>query len=402
MTRMKSLAHLPLTMARNARDFARGAVGKMYVSSAGHRFVLDGLIDLALLPMKLARQAWDFVQGQRPFDKLLKETEEAKKDLERALDAMTQADPPTPDDQLLIAKLCLLASRCVYLQNAPLPRDAEGHEMFPDVRIPGKTGDYGAAIAKLASRLGMSYFPITGAEGTDIPYLGVFYRLKTDEQKPLLILAFRGTVTEKEWIRNYLALPIISLNYWFGSAIHTGFYTGFNRAMPSIRSLVRELKILKDPNTPVYYTGHSLGGAYATLLAARLLVNPTGEKKERVDTPAINFKGLYTFGAPRVGNRAFTKAFEDARAKYPTGKPDVLRFVNGDDIVTKVPPLCMGYRHVGYVPWSDQGRSRVPISRAPPTGFLRKIIFHTFRFYITDHFDSSYWQALKDTIATRP
>ncbi|KAJ7731800.1 Alpha/Beta hydrolase protein [Mycena maculata] len=388
-------------MARDTWDFARGAVGKALngvqnvtrksLDSVGK--MLDSLIDLAFLPMKLARAAWKFEQGQKPFDDLLKETEEAKKDLERALDVMTQAHPPTQDEQLLIAKLCLLASRCVYLQNAPCPKDAQGHEMFPDVRIPGITGDYGVAIAKLASRWGMSYFPITGPEGTtglDIPYLGLFYRYKTNEQKPLLIFAFRGTVTEKEWIRDYRVLPKLSYDYWFGSEIHSGFCTGLLEAMPWIRDFVHAMPN-KDPNTPVYYTGHSLGGAYATLLAANLLVNSTlGEK--RAKAPAVAFKGLYTFGSPRVGNKIFMKAFEAARAEYPTGKPDVLRFVDGDDIVTKMPPLSMGYRHVGL---------KVPISKAHPTGFLKKIIFHMFKFYITDHFDSSYWQALKDTIKTR-
>ncbi|KAJ7731794.1 Alpha/Beta hydrolase protein [Mycena maculata] len=387
-------------MARNAWDFARGVVGKTLngvqnvtrkaSDSVGEMLV--HLIGWVFLPMKLARKAWNFVQGQRPFDKLLTETEKAKKDLERALDAMTQDYPPTQDEQLLIAKLCLLASRCVYLQNAPLPRDAQGCEMFPDVRIPNITGDYGAAIAKLASRWApKGPHCLQGTTGLDIPYLGVFYRFKTDKQKPLLIFAFRGTVTEKEWIRNYRALPKLSYDYWFGSEIHSGFSTGLVEAMPWIRNFVRAFAN-KDPNTPVYFTGHSLGGAYATLLAANLLVDPNlGER--RADTPAINFQGLYTFGSPRVGNRIFKRAFDAARAEYPTGKPDVLRFVNGDDIVTKVPPLFLGYRHVGL---------RVPISRAPPAGFLQKIIFHMFKFYITDHFDSSYWKALQDIIATRP
>ncbi|KAJ7731796.1 Alpha/Beta hydrolase protein [Mycena maculata] len=376
-------------MTRKAWNFARGAGSK----------TLNRLKGAALGLMKMTRKAWDSAQGQGPFDKLLKETEEAKEDIERALDAMTQVDPPTQDDQLLIAKLCLLASRCVYLQNAPLPKDAQDCEMFPDVRIPNIIGDYGGAIAKIASRWGMSYFPITGAEGKtglDIPYIGLFYRFKTDEQKPLLIFAFRGTVTEKEWIRDYRILPKLSYDYWFGSEVHSGFSTGLVEAMPWIRNFVRAFAN-KDPNTPVYFTGHSLGGAYATLLAANLLVNPKlpegPKRKLPAGAPAITFKGLYTFGSPRVGNRIFSKSFEDARAEYPTGKPDILRFVDGDDIVTKMPPASLGYRHVGL---------RVPISKAPPANILKRIYKRVSKLnYITDHFDASYWQALEDTISGR-
>ena len=70
----------------------------------------------------------------------------------------------------------------------------------------------------------------------------------------------------------------------------------------------------------IWITGHSLGAALATLAADRYR----------------NVKGLYTYGSPRVGDKDFKKNF----------RMNTYRFVNNNDIVTKVPPAGM-YRHVG-------------------------------------------------------
>jgi hypothetical protein len=68
-------------------------------------------------------------------------------------------------------------------------------------------------------------------------------------------------------------------------------------------------------------TGHSLGGALATLLASE---HPRCE--------------LVTFGCPRVGNGAFAALFDDpARV--------VWRFRDCCDLVSRVPPEWIGFRH---------------------------------------------------------
>jgi len=79
----------------------------------------------------------------------------------------------------------------------------------------------------------------------------------------------------------------------------------------------------------VYVTGHSLGGALATLCAYELA---TREPSRR---PRVT---MYTFGAPRCGNRGFAEAFAAA-------VPDAWRVTNSNDIIPSVPRL-MGYAHV--------------------------------------------------------
>jgi len=76
----------------------------------------------------------------------------------------------------------------------------------------------------------------------------------------------------------------------------------------------------------VWFTGHSLGGALATLAADQY-----GSGAE-----------LYTFGSPRVGDRTFADHF----------RVNAYRFVNNDDVVTKV-PLPGSYRHVGQMKYID-------------------------------------------------
>lgn len=88
-------------------------------------------------------------------------------------------------------------------------------------------------------------------------------------------------------------------------------------------SLDEELDRL-SPST-VLITGHSLGGALATIAAA------AWQGKYPIS-------GVYTFGQPAVGRGEFQDFFN----QHYTNK--FFRFVNDKDIVAKIPP---NYRHVG-------------------------------------------------------
>lgn len=78
---------------------------------------------------------------------------------------------------------------------------------------------------------------------------------------------------------------------------------------------------------PLYITGHSLGGALATLAAA------SGELSSVV--------GLYSFGSPRVGDATF-------RTLIAAQELSVHRFVHGNDLITTLAPEgWFGYTHVG-------------------------------------------------------
>lgn len=134
--------------------------------------------------------------------------------------------------------------------------------------------------------------------------------------------------------------------------VHKGFWNclqrdlqekGGRRFIDLVNDRVRELKN-GDDNVSIYITGHSLGGALATLAAAFML---------REKDLKGNVKGLYTFGSPRVGDHAFTKKL--ARL----GKDlEVHRFQNRKDLVARVP--CINYRHVKGTWWKLQENENPP------------------------------------------
>ncbi len=111
-----------------------------------------------------------------------------------------------------------------------------------------------------------------------------------------------------------------------------------------------------DVKVPVYFTGHSLGGALAVLAAARFIA---------LDANNYNrFGGLHTFGQPRVGNAAFADwATQLFRGRYT-------RAVNHRDIVPQLPPPKVGaweFKHFGIVHVFD-GAGRLSIN---PSWFFR-------------------------------
>ncbi|OSX70932.1 hypothetical protein BU14_0626s0001, partial [Porphyra umbilicalis] len=109
--------------------------------------------------------------------------------------------------------------------------------------------------------------------------------------------------------------------------VHFGFLRGY----ASVREpLLAELSALTGGlggDWEVYYTGHSLGGALATLAAADV----------RARHPASRAV-LVSFGQPKVGNGAF-------RAAVNALLPAAFRVVNDVDIVARAP--AGSYRHVG-------------------------------------------------------
>lgn len=103
-------------------------------------------------------------------------------------------------------------------------------------------------------------------------------------------------------------------------------HRGFTEAYLSVRDDIH--RFLKNSNaSQVILTGHSLGGALATLCAVDIQYNFSS---------AIE---LYTFGSPRVGNDGFRESFNRR-------VPDSYRFVYGMDIVPALPRVWQGYRHV--------------------------------------------------------
>lgn len=110
----------------------------------------------------------------------------------------------------------------------------------------------------------------------------------------------------------------------------------------------------------LYLAGHSLGGALAALLAVMVATEPGYEPMARP------LRAAYTFGQPIVGSDALAEACD----AHPFLGSRVLRYVYGNDVVTRLPPKPAGrFGHFGQEYRCDAGaasRRWVP-SPAPRT-----------------------------------
>ncbi|CAN4087039.1 unnamed protein product [Withania somnifera] len=161
-----------------------------------------------------------------------------------------------------------------------------------------------------------------------------------------VVIALRGTATCLEWLENLRATltPVPNNEYDRPKnlkccssicnpnnccpMVESGFlslYTSKIGARQSLQDMVREeiTRIQKAyPGQSLSFTiaGHSLGAALATLTAYDV-------KQAFNEIPLVT---VISFGGPRVGNQSFRYHLDKQGTK-------ILRIVNSDDLITKVP-----------------------------------------------------------------
>jgi len=154
-----------------------------------------------------------------------------------------------------------------------------------------------------------------------------------------IVVAYRGTepTSLTNWITD-LSFAKTDLNFAgiSGAHVHSGFYNNYNALASQTKAAVAALRSAY-PTANVYFTGHSLGGAMATLATLDAAVT------WKIPSTLL---GHLTFGSPRVGDTTFATAF----SQY-VGNGNHLRVVNDDDIVPHLPLKLMGFHHVSTEVW---------------------------------------------------
>jgi triacylglycerol lipase len=125
-------------------------------------------------------------------------------------------------------------------------------------------------------------------------------------------VVFRGTQTIGDWLANADFVQTDQRHGW--GKTERGFSGVYDGNAPAIIAALRNAGALAQ----VFVTGHSLGGALATLCAADV----------RATLRAATT--LYAFASPRAGDPAFAARFNEEC-------PEAWRIVNTEDIVNTVP-----------------------------------------------------------------
>ena len=147
-----------------------------------------------------------------------------------------------------------------------------------------------------------------------------------------LLVAFRGTEADpRDWITDSRFGP---RKGELGGMVHSGFHEALDLVWPNVGEALAAIG-----DRELWLAGHSLGAALAVLAAAR------------VTEAGGTVTGVYTYGQPRIGKSDFRAAY-DARLL-----DDTFRVDNHIDLVTRVPLLLQGYRHVGRMVYFDHDRT---------------------------------------------
>lgn len=131
----------------------------------------------------------------------------------------------------------------------------------------------------------------------------------------VILITIRGTAGRRDAARDIDARQV-SINDGAGYA-HRGFYKAFIALREFVEPYLENFWV----NQTIIVCGHSLGGAIALLLADFI--------KRRPGAPQVL---LYTYGAPRAGDRTFVEASKDLVHH---------RIVNHNDVVPSLPTTWM-------------------------------------------------------------
>lgn len=164
-------------------------------------------------------------------------------------------------------------------------------------------------FARMAMKLaGFENFRFFQGKGTECM---VFWNRKT------VIVSFRGTEMKSLSAFHEIRTDLNTVPVPFdkGGNVHRGFLKGLDEIWNGEEGLHLFLNqlIAEKKNRPLWISGHSLGGALATLCFARIQ----------------GAAGLYVFGAPRVGDQEFVDLLINR---------SVWRIEHGRDPIPMVPP----------------------------------------------------------------
>jgi Lipase (class 3) len=188
-------------------------------------------------------------------------------------------------------------------------------------------------------------------------------------ENKLIVVSFRGTCAPIDLLTD---ASIVQQAWVTGDDVKEQdfpkVHAGFRTSLDSISRRLKELLLAtvapgeEIKNYDMIVTGHSLGGALATLFAADIgqygidagrglpqleasdpwwkgiastFMGQVAQVNDAREPPRPKSLRLYSFGSPRVGNNAFADLFDAITAEGLVDQ--AYRIVNGEDVVARMP-----------------------------------------------------------------
>ena len=156
--------------------------------------------------------------------------------------------------------------------------------------------------------------------------------------KKIIAAVFRGTQSVQSFIKDIqflktppdFTVPDIEVG---NARIHSGFQSSYLNIRTQTQSSIQKLAKLY-PDYEIVFTGHSLGGAMASIAAVDFHVQTKGIYDDRIS--------VITFGQPRVGNEAWANYYDS----LPFSSR-IFRVVKDADPIAQLPPRFTFYVHGG-------------------------------------------------------
>ena len=174
------------------------------------------------------------------------------------------------------------------------------------------------------------------------------------------VVVFRGSANLGDFLAD---IDCHKIEAHLTGLVHEGFWRTWNMLHGQVLAAVA--------GRPATLTGHSLGGAHATLAAMEL--------------PFVN--EVVTFGCPRVGDKDFANAYFNAFNRKTT------RYVNYVDPVPFTPPWLKGFRHATPATWFN-GQTWGKLTACQWVKNAVRLFKTDKTEFIKDHFMNSYVQAM--------
>ena len=158
-----------------------------------------------------------------------------------------------------------------------------------------------------------------------------------DARKKSLFVSFRGTSNLANWLENVDGFKTSPYDDDTDAEVMEGMSDWYHDLKGGVVSALAKAKDARFPGggvAPLYATGHSAGGACATLFSIDVW---------RGNVTGYALTTAFSFGSPRLGNAAFAAFFDKARDAAGARS---YRVTHADDVIPHLPQQLLGFLHV--------------------------------------------------------